>query len=40
MTYKEIETRLLNLERAFLQSQNNNIKVTDKSLISKIKSWR
>ena len=29
MTYKEIETRLLNLEKAFLQSQQNNVKVTE-----------
>ena len=31
MTYKEIETRLLNLEKAFLQSQQNNVKVTENS---------
>ena len=31
MTYKEIETRLLNLERAFLQSQKNVIPITEKS---------
>ena len=31
MTYKEIETRLSNLERAFLQSQKNVIPITEKS---------
>lgn len=29
MTKKEIETRLINLENAFLQSQSNGIKVTE-----------
>lgn len=31
MTQKEIETRLLNLERAFLQSQNNAVQITAKA---------
>lgn len=31
MTQKEIETRLLNLERAFLQAQKNSVNVTEKA---------